>query len=386
MKLYKRLGMIALLVCLAGTIFAQVYAPNDLDDILDEIKSNGPNKEAYLDELLTLWEGSTLNGQKKHIVDEIGSHILDRLRGEYTADYTNPHELIRGFANAQVFAGHSATQRGYGDYKEFAFTIGAMAGFRLPGGILHPIKDTLKAADALVDEHDIRAGANLQAVTAQIGLNTSSFLLDGLYLGLRYTYVNIIDFEELRFTSYTAGLVAHYHIIKGMDAGNGWHYGWRWRGLTFGTGFLFSNTTLTGSVELDDFDSYGFTASKPKLNLDINATTYTVPLEIYTSALMLWFINVHLGFGVDLAFGKNRSNLSLDTTVSYEDPGNNDAGDVGDIHASGGGTMKPSIFNPKLLGGIGFILGPVILDIPINYYPFGKGNGLSIGITLGITL
>ena len=35
-----------------------------------------------------------------------------------------PEDLIKAFATASVYASHGATQRGYGEPKLFAFTIG----------------------------------------------------------------------------------------------------------------------------------------------------------------------------------------------------------------------------------------------------------------------
>jgi len=385
MKLHKRFVMIVLLLCLAGMIFAQVYAPGDLNTILAEIKQGNMY---HLEALMDAWQRGALDGQKEHVVNEIGDYILDNyLKNEYAADYTNPSKLIQSFANASIYASHSASHRAYQNYKEFAFTIGAMAGFRIPGEILHPMEGILDAGNTIAREHDITAGANLQAVTAQFGINASSFLLDGLYLGIRYSYLLFLNVEGFSLTAYTVGLVSHYQLIKGVDAGNDWHHGFKWRGLTVGTGLLFSRTVFTGSLELDDFESHGFKIEDPKLDLDMDITTFIVPLEIYSSALMLWCINVHFGAGVDLAFGKTASKISLKTDrVSFEDSGGYE-GDLGrSLEASGGGTMSPSLINPRITAGLGIKLGAVILDIPINYYFHLRGGGLSLGLTLGIFL
>jgi hypothetical protein len=47
--------------------------------------------------------------------------------------------------------------------------------------------------------------------------------------------------------------------------------------------------------------------------------------------------------------------------------------------------MAPQVFNYKMMTGIGFKMGPVILDIPVVLYP-GKEFGVSTGITLGVSL
>jgi len=388
MNLYKRLGMAALLVCLAGTIFAiDIGRFGDIDDILYDYE-NGIRTEfeqELMDELITLWEKGDLRYRKDEILGLITDEILDYVKEKHIAAYANPQELIRGFADASVFASHSATQRAFGDYKNLALTFGVMAGIRLPGGILHPVDDLINAGNKIPNQHDISAGANLQAVNSQLAINTSTFLLDGLYLGICYTFLSTINVEGFSLKAYTLGLVAHYQIIKSVNAGNEWERAFRWRGLTVGTGLLYSNTALTGSLELNDFATYGFTASRPKFNLDITVATYTIPLEIYTSALVFWFINIPFGFGIDLAFGKSTASLSMDTTILYEGQPLNNVTD-GAIHIDGGGSMTPSLINPKIMTGIGLKLGPVFLDIPINYYFYAKGSGLSIGFTLALTL
>jgi len=383
MNLYKRIGMITLLICLAGTTSVQAITPAEIDAFIYDIKNGDRDR---LRELMDLWEtGNLTSANTTQILDElqgIKDDVLSYLKDKYITTYTSPKNLIQSFADASVYASHSASHRANQNYKDFAFTIGAMAGFRLPGGIMNPVDDILNAGNVIRDEHDITVGANLQAVTAQFGINTSSFLLDGLYLGIRYSYLFLVDIGDFSYSAYTIGLVAHYQLIKGVDAGNGWHHGWKWRGLTVGTGLLFSKASFTGSLELDGFtDDYGFSLVKPKLALDMDVTTFTVPLEVYTSALMLWCINMHLGFGVDLAFGKNTSSISLNSKLSY--PGQNlDE----NIEATGGGSMSPSLLNPRITLGIGLRFGAVTLDVPINYYFHLQGSGLSAGLTLGVAL
>jgi hypothetical protein len=260
-----------------------------------------------------------------------------------------------------------------------------MAGFRLPGGILHPIKDITAAATNLMDNPDMRLGANIQAFNATFGVNVSP-LLDGLYMEFRYTYARLFDYENFFLNAYTLGVLAHYQLIKGMDAGNDWHRGFKWRGLTVGTGLLYSNTILSANLTLDDFNTYGLTARESKVGLEIDVSTFTIPLEIYSSGFMLWFLNVTLGFGIDIAFGKNTTSLDLNTTLSYQSPTTGTKKDLDFIEVNGGGTMRPSLVNPKILAGLGFKFGPVLIDIPVSYYIFIKGSGLNLGVTVGFTL
>jgi hypothetical protein len=147
-------------------------------------------------------------------------------------------------------------------------------------------------------------------------------------------------------------------------------------GGTFNTGILaYPSVSLGGTIKVD-----------PKLIFDMNTTTWTIPLEA-TTAVQLLFLNIHLGVGADLAFGGNNMNLKLDADVSLEDLpfGLKQKSETGTLSVSGGGNMAPSFFNFKVMTGVGFKLGPVILDIPLTLYPFG-GTGANVGITLGVSI
>jgi len=382
-NLFKRLCFVLLLICLAEAVFAiQIGRFGDLDDILDDYTNNPgkPLDKELMDELIAMWERGELQERKDDILRELREEIKKYLQNKYLDAFSNPKELLLGFANASVFASHSATLRGYANYKNFAFAIGAMAGFRLPGGILHPIDDIIDTADNvnnLIDNPDIRLGVNIQAVSSQIGINLSQFL-DGLYLGISFTYYMLYDFQDISLVTNSMGLTAHYQLIKGMDAGNGWRRGFKWGGLTAETGLIYSNTVMKGSFSLEDYEIHGFSAQGADLNLNIDIATYTIPLEVYTSAFFLWIFNAHFGAGVDLAFGKNTTSINLDTNISYQGE------DVCPLQVNGGGAMSPSLVNIKIFGGLGIKLGSVILDIPLTYYFFRQGSGLSLGVTLGL--
>jgi hypothetical protein len=129
---------------------------------------------------------------------------------------------------------------------------------------------------------------------------------------------------------------------------------------------------------LDDLtDGLGYRAVKPKLNFDLTVTTYTIPLEVNTSILVLWFLNLDLGVGADIAFGKN------DTSIKMNSPVYKDGQYKGSLLVSAGGDMAPTIFNPKVMTSLGLKLGPVVIDIPVTYY-FTNGAGFSAGFTLGV--
>jgi len=380
-NLYKRLALVLLLLCLAGAVFAQTVGQfGDIEDILNDYEDGSRTtlEPELIDELIAMWKRGELDNYKDRILNEINGEITDYLKNKYLNAFTYPKELILGFADASVFASGNNALRGYANYKNFAFSLGVVAGLRLPGGFLHPIDDIISAGDNIIDNPDISLGVNLQAINSQIGINLSQ-ILDGLYMGVSFTYYVLCNFQDFSLETNTMGLTAHYQLIKGMDAGNGWHRGFKWGGLTLGTGLIYSNTALKCNYPIGDYKVYDdFVAQGADLNLKIDITTYTIPLEVYTSAFFLWIFNVHFGVGVDVAFGRNTTSLNFDTRIVYAD-----TDDFGPLTVTGGGSMSPSLINVKMLGGLGVKFGHFIFDIPISYYFFRKGAGLSLGVTLG---
>jgi hypothetical protein len=102
----------------------------------------------------------------------------------------------------------------------------------------------------------------------------------------------------------------------------------------------------------------------------------------------LYFLNIPLGVGVDLAFGKSDIRLGLDSDISLQGSFNHESGATvyqdkpGSFSVTAGGDMSPKFFQPKLMTGLGFTLGPVVIDIPVTWYFLD--HGASVGVTLGV--
>ncbi|MDR2661439.1 MAG: hypothetical protein LBC31_00420 [Treponema sp.] len=309
---------------------------------------------------LEIWGTGSIGNIVNEVKDDLGD-IDDK-----------PEKFIRGFADASVFSSSGATQRAYGEYKLWAFTIGPMIGFRLPGSSPFNITDEMQnVGDTLEEDGDAKLGVNIQAITGQIGINTSKFLLDRLYLGLRFGFFKLTGMEGFDLKTFQIGVVGNYQLLKGTTAGSGIL---RWRGVSAGTGFIFQKTDLTYNFTDETYTDGGFTTT-PEVEFNMDIKTFVIPLEVNTSVQLLWVLNLNLGLGVDVAFGKNDTTIGADSPV-YDPSGAN----VGTIYVRGGGDMAPTAFNPKIMTNIGFKFGPVILDVPVTYY---FGNGFNAGITLG---
>jgi hypothetical protein len=317
--------------------------------------------------------------------NEVIKDIQDQLKDINSS----PEKLVRGFANASTYTSTSASQRGYLDYRVAAFTIGPMAGVQLPA---EPWRMEEYADSS--DTGDISAGANIQAITAQAGINTGilPFMpFKGLYAALKFGAFNYDTGDDYRFKTVSLGLLANYQLVRGIKVP-----AFQWRGISVGAGFVWQRSEIQIEYALNensyiwDVDSDGdddFVVSyRSTVLLNMTGNTFVVPLEVSTAVRLLGFLNITAALGCDIAFGSNKLAVSANTKMDFTPiPSGSYYGamltDSGWLKVEGGGSMAPNIANPRLSGGIGFTLGSVVLDIPVNWYFAYKG--WSAGVTLG---
>ncbi|AEF80095.1 Lsa36 family surface (lipo)protein [Leadbettera azotonutricia] len=317
--------------------------------------------------------------------------VLNDINDEIGDIDSKPEKLIKAWGDASIFASQGATQRGYGEPKLFTFTVGSMVGIKT-GTSLSNIRNYIDSVgDKIEDEGDIVLGANIQAISGQFNFNTSRFLLNGLDLGIRFGYFKMNHFsDDFGLNTWSFGLVGGYQMLKEKTIVP---VVLKWRGLSLGTGFIYQHSNIYYSVALDSINQdiegvYSGTIIniEPKLVFDMTTNTFTIPLELTTAIQLLSFLNITLGLGADLGFGKNKMTLDLSGDINLRNlPTGISQTRSGNVTVSGGGTMAPSFFNPKIMTGIGFKIGPVILDVPVSLYLMG-GDGFSVGVTFGVIL
>lgn len=324
------------------------------------------------------------------------NNAMDELRDMVGGIDPKPNKFIRAWGNSAVYASHGATQRAYGGYDLFAVSIGPMIGLQIPSSPF-AIMDDLDGIDKKLNEdHDISLGLNPQVISAQIGINTSKFLLENLYLGLRIGYMRLGDniLEGFSFSNLTMGLLANYQILPSMKLAGGLV---QWRGVNLGSGFIYQGTTIGFNFKMDTISqpigtvvipNYGIfnpeLSLDPELALDMKIGTFTIPLEATTSVKLLYFLNFAFGLGADIGFGKSDLRIGIGSPINVN--GLENVSEVqqepGNVSVNAGGNIAPSIFNLKIMTGIGFSMGPVILDIPLTWYVMNKG--FNVGVTLGV--
>jgi hypothetical protein len=378
----KRLLLSVFLLSLAGMVLAV-----DVNITLPHFTGSNPEIEVLNEEL-----------------ERAFGLYEDLLRSELAFLPSSFSNLPRAFANTSVFSSDGASQRGYEGYKTFSFTIGSMGAIQFPGKftLLDEIKDIIINSgegeigfDFIRDNLDIGLGLDVQILNAQLGINTSKFLLKGLYLGFKFSMFDTNRIEAISslgfsFKTMSAGITASYQLITQKRLLGGLFV---WRGLNLGTGFIWQNTSLglTTSI-LSESDLLNFSIGPISMQFDeifhlrIDTNTFIIPIEAVTSIRLLGFLNAALGAGVDIAIGS--SNINADGSFALGSYSGLPAGVIMDVtpslNYSLGGKSAPGLFNLKVMGAVGFNFGPVIIDIPVTYYFLN--NGYSLGFTLGFTL
>jgi len=332
------------------------------------------------------------NAQTETAFQEALNELNDELKV-----FQSPNKFLRAMGDSSVYASHGATTRGYGDYKHFSATIGSMVGAQLPSGITSIMDDVDGLQDSLDKEGDVKLGFSPNLFNVNFGLNMSMLKFvpeklgvlkrDNLYVGLRVGYfklpgMDMGDDSSLSYSNITLGLTANYQLIPSIKL----PFLLTWRGLNVGSGFIYNQSKLGFSLPVDEVeqDIDGTTSivlKDNKASLSLTTNTFTIPLEAITAVKLLIF-NIPFGLGADIAFGKTSLGARVDSTVGYR--GLEGTGltqnKEGDITVDGGLSHSPSIFNFKIMTGLGISAGPVVIDIPITFYP---ATGYNFGLTIG---
>ena len=297
--------------------------------------------------------------------------ILNQLNGvgSQFEKIDRPTKLTGAFADAATYSNSAATQRGYGNYDIFAFTLGAMVGAQLPGNDQNALENI---STDLEKNGDAEIGINMQ-VAGQLGINCSS-LIDGLYLGVRYGSIKRnqdFDDEEYDFDAFAFGIVANYRLFEASDIGFGVI---KWRGISLGSGLMYQRTRNEFGISGNQLVNVGSYYVNPDLTFSLKTTTFSVPLEMTTAIRLLWAVNFHVGVGADLQLvSKSELALKSDALVT--------GGGTARVSASEKMTEHGSIFKPKFMCGFGIGIADIfILDVPITYY---VGDGVNIGFSMG---
>lgn len=322
-------------------------------------------------------------------------------------------DLAKGFGNANLYASQSSTLQGYQGYKLFSVSSGAMAGIQLPTSDFSKLESSFSNFEK---DPDIYLGIAPSMSILNVGINAEKVFglfapslgdkLKNFYfnvkfggIGYNYSYNDGDTKAKIEMKSGTFGLGVNYQILPGLPS---IAFGlFKWRGVSLGSGLTYQSNTITMTPTINSISQtytndilVGTTTRTvsativcaPKMKLEIDSKTFSIPLEATTSAQFLWLFNTNLGAGVDLVFGKSDINATADGTISINNitvPGEvsgyvtakSQPGSVA-IDASTKG--KPSFLRARLMTGLGMNAGPLKIDVPVYFYP---GSGYAFGLT-----
>jgi hypothetical protein len=315
--------------------------------------------------------------------DDVEAQVLAEL-----SKYSDVPDLTRGFGNANTYASHASTLRGYQNYGLYAISVGSMVSVQAPNS--EP--DFFKDIQDEMDEGDVYAGVGLTPLVVQAGINMD-FLLKGLYVSFMFgklkTNIEQGDFKIEHNANLIGGHV-NYTLIKEKSI---LARALLWRGISLGTGFIHTDNSLEFYNKMDKKTYTNIEVGPtltyeidPSVNFELDTKGNIVPVEIYTSVRLFWFLNLGVGGGFDYVF-MSRTDFKLSSAgdvVITDDGVSGASGFVGqkgvitvDAETSG---IESDSFRPKILANLGFSIGPAFIDIPASYY---IDNGYSIGITAG---
>ncbi len=300
--------------------------------------------------------------------------------------YDNMPKLAKGFGNANTYASHAATLRGYKGFDIFAIGAGSMLSVQAPSD--DPMFFT-ELQDEL-DTGDIYAGVGGNPAVIQAGLNLG-FIIDGLYISFKFgKFDYAIDRSDysIEYNSNLFGVLLNYQIFneKSILARS-----ILWRGLSLESGFIYSNNIVSFYKELptQEVDNGIFYATvDSSVDLVMDTKTVVVPIELYTSIRLLYILNIGVGGGFDYVPSGSTS-FKLKSAGPIEITDDSVGGLTGLVGRKGSvsidaGTdpVEPDKFRPKLMANIGLSMGPIFIDVPATYYY--TDNGYAIGISAGL--
>ncbi len=121
-------------------------------------------------------------------------------------------------------------------------------------------------------------------------------------------------------------------------------------------------------------------------DLEIKSSVYSFPLELHSSAKLLWFMNLFAGAGCDIVLGN--STIDVDTTSqmsAYQSSDRDNAYDKSTAETivlkNGNTETTPAVFIYHVTAGIGLEMNSLHLDFPFSYYP---AKGFTAGATASV--
>ena len=323
--------------------------------------------------------------------------LQNSLNSSTLSNFGNLPLLSQGFANANAAAFDNASLLAFQTYDLFGLMLGSNVSVAAPS--VNP-NDALQAFTDIQTKGDIYLGMATGGVAGQFGLNTSLFI-PHVYLSGKFGFIPSFTYTSgstsVSFQQMMLGVGVNYTIFDKFDLLWGF---FKWRGLSFGTGLTYNSNTTGVSMAISPMSAppQTFALGIPgvtdptvtaslqniKATLTVNDSSIVIPLELMTSLQVLWFLNVGVGGGVDVAFSNSQIAAGgqsdvivsgLDTVGAVVTPGSATV-TVVDSKATG------AVFIPRLAASLGLNLAIIKIEVPVSYYP--TTQAAAVGVNVGI--
>ncbi len=173
-----------------------------------------------------------------------------------------------------------------------------------------------------------------------------------------FSYSNDSLVDSLTIKTSNFGMHAQYKVIDGKNVGGLGLL--NWGGVAFTTGFDTGSNTMTYKVgqsisATSSGVTYKWTPSAGS-NLELQNTSFTIPLEVSTSVRVLYILSLFGGAGVDLNFG-GKSTISANLTGPVTNSAN---------ASQGSGTLTLAENQGPNFGALRFFAGPQLNLVPLK--------------------
>jgi hypothetical protein len=313
--------------------------------------------------------------------------VFDALENEVNANLPDADTgtYLKGIANASVLSG-----AGIGVDYAAPFKV-ALLGFNFGLGAdlgSVPLSDLLNGNADLSRVGGIAGqGSVLLGISLAPYLSGKSALFDPARLKIFAGFFKKSISRETADLAFTAfSLHGQYKIITGGMKGAGLA---KWGGLDVTTGLRSSAMR----VEINQSVTEGVTQSSTypgnpsitstfvgNVNAGADTNIYTIPIDVSTSARLLYVLGFFAGLGMDMSFGSANSIANLTGPITTTDSANSLGVITGQAALDLGENTGPTLSNVRYFAGAQIEMGVLAISLQFNQSLTNSTLGANLGV------
>jgi len=306
---------------------------------------------------------------------------LDELEGLLESELqeifnlVDPNDYLRAFADAEAFSSKGLAVDYASNPKALSFGIALNVTAAVGKDGFAGTSESERPVAGVAPNLSLMAGANLGALFRNKKLDRLNVYVNGFYISHNYH-------ESFSGSRTTLGAHAQYKLVRGSS-----HRGkafFAWGGLDASGGIQYGRYKLSLEEGLDTDISIGEVEEQGgTLRLmstgraTFETTSVSFPLEVTTSARLLYILSLYGGVGMDIFAGSSKMSVDLDGEFIGED-GDDNQYDVGDVEISANESAGPRPGRLRFLAGLQLNLWRVRLFLQTNLAP-----DRAVGATFG---